>query len=266
MLLRRRTHALVDRIAGLGEEEADRLLRQTLARFDLRHRDLEDTFRQHYEMVRHRVCRADELSPAGRLLVGAYFSHEYAVEAAALCNPSVVEHPDQSAMDDGQLRVAISLRQIGEGHLSSVGFATAVIGPAGRLAVADRSGPLVVGRRTAADHRRDLLAAGMTDEGEDNEISAGVLDGQSRWSAPVPLRGPRRGWELIQIGQPTARDTNYPLRATHRCGCLWSPRPHRVRRSGRTALSIRSWPGGSAGGVVSVRISPPAPPGSVRCR
>jgi predicted GH43/DUF377 family glycosyl hydrolase len=110
------------------------------------------------------------------LLVGAYFSHEYAVEAAALCNPSAVEHPDQSALQDGQLRIAVSLRQIGEGHLSSLGFVTAVIGPAGHLAVSDRSGPLVVGQRTTADHRRDLLAAGMTDAGGDNEISAGVLD------------------------------------------------------------------------------------------
>ncbi|MEU7872448.1 glycosylase [Dactylosporangium sp. NPDC049140] len=176
VLVHRRTHALVDRIAGLGEEEADRLLRLTLTRFGRRHRDLEHTFRQHYEMVRHRVPRADALSPAGRLLAGAYFSHEYAVEGAALCNPSAVEHPDQTGLDDRQLRIAISLRQIGEGHLSSIGFATAVVGPAGRLTVADRSGPLVVGHRTPADHRRDLLAAGMTDEGGDNEISAGVLD------------------------------------------------------------------------------------------
>ena len=176
VLVHRRTHALVERIAGLGDEEADRLLRQTLTRFGRRHRDLERIFRQHYEMVRHQVPRADALSTAGRLLVGAYFSHEYAVEGAALCNPSVVEHPDQTGLDDGQLRIAISLRQIGEGHLSSVGFATAVVGPAASLAVADRSGPLVVGRRTTANHRRDLLAAGMTDAGGDNEISAGVLD------------------------------------------------------------------------------------------
>ena len=72
-------------------------------------------------------CRQD-----ARLLVGAYFSHEYSVEAAALCNPSMVAHPDQSGLDTGQLRVAISLRQIGEGHLSSIGFATAVIGPGTR--------------------------------------------------------------------------------------------------------------------------------------
>jgi predicted GH43/DUF377 family glycosyl hydrolase len=72
--------------------------------------------------------------------------------------------------------VAISLRQIGEGHISSIGFATAVLGPGTRLTVGDRSGPLLTGRRSAsARQRRDLLAAGLADEGHDNEVSATVL-------------------------------------------------------------------------------------------
>ncbi len=176
VLVRHRTHALVDRIAGLDDEETGRLLQQTLDLFGRRHRDLEETFRHHYELIRHRVVGADDLSPAGRLLVGAYFSHEYAVEAAALCNPSIVAHPDQSGLDTDELRVAVSLRQIGEGHVSSVGFATAVVGPASRLTVTERSGPLVTGQRTDTHHRRDLLAAGLADQGCDNEISASVLD------------------------------------------------------------------------------------------
>ncbi|GLL02286.1 hypothetical protein [Dactylosporangium matsuzakiense] len=134
--------------------------------------------------------------------------HEYAVEGAALCNPSAVEHPDQSGLGEGQLRVALSLRRIGEGHLSSIGFAAAVIGPANRLAVADRPGPLVVGRWTSANHRRDLLAAGVTDEGGDNEISAGVLD------------APYQHWELIQVGNcgaPIATEAGW-LVLTHGVG------------------------------------------------
>lgn len=175
-LVRTRAHALIDRIAGLGETEAEHLLGQTIARFGGRHRELEGTFQHHFDLVHHRAANARELSPTARLLVGAYFSHEYAVEAAALCNPSVVAHPDQSGLPAGQLRAAISLRQIGEGHLSSIGFATAVIGPAGRLTVDDRSGPLVTGQRAATGHRRDLLAAGLADDGWDNEVSATVLD------------------------------------------------------------------------------------------
>lgn len=174
-LVRTRASALIERIAHLDDDETGRLLQQTLKRFGGRHHDLGTTFGHHYDLVHHRVAARRDLSPDARLLVGAYFSHEYAVEAAALCNPSMVAHPDQSDLDSGQLRVAVSLRQIGEGHLSSIGFATAVLGPGNRLAVAERSGPLVTGRRTGARHRRDLLAAGLAEEGWDNEVSATVL-------------------------------------------------------------------------------------------
>ncbi|MEU7796916.1 glycoside hydrolase family 130 protein [Micromonospora tulbaghiae] len=175
-LVRTRARALIDRVAHLDEEETGRLLRATFERFGARHRDLDGRLHHHYDLVRHRAARAWDLSPAARLLVGAYFSHEYAVESAALCNPSMVVHPDQTGLSAGQVRVAVSLRQIGEGHLSSIGFATAVLGPGRRLTVAERSGPLVVGQRTGVRHRRDLLAAGLAEVDCDNEITATVLD------------------------------------------------------------------------------------------
>jgi predicted GH43/DUF377 family glycosyl hydrolase len=174
-LARTRTGAIIERIAQLDDDEAAALLEQTRQRFDERHFDLDATLLHHYDLVHHRVARGRELSPSARLLVGAYFSHEYAVEAAALCNPSMVAHPDQSDLDAGQLRVAIGLRQIGEGHVSSIGFATAVLGPGDRVTVADRSGPLATGRRVASHHRRDLLAGGLADEGWDNEVLATIL-------------------------------------------------------------------------------------------
>lgn len=170
-----RAGAIIGRIAALDDDEAAELLRLTRERFGGRHHDLDATFRHHYELVRHRVADSAELTPDARLLVGAYFSHEYAVEGAALCNPSMMEHPDQSALGSDELRVAVSLRQIGEGHVSSIGFATAVVGPAHRITVEDRSGPLVTGGRVPARHRRDLLAAGLADTGWDNEVSATVL-------------------------------------------------------------------------------------------
>ena len=175
-VVRTRAAALIERVAHLDDEETGTLLRDIFSRFGARHRDLDGTFHHHYDLVRHRAARVRDLSPTARLLIGAYFSHEYAVEAAALCNPSMVAHPDQTGLGAGQLRVAISLRQIGEGHLSSIGFATALLGPERRLAVADRSGPLVVGERMGVRHRRDLLAAGLTEVDCDNEITASVLE------------------------------------------------------------------------------------------
>jgi predicted GH43/DUF377 family glycosyl hydrolase len=167
--------AIVERIAGLDEKEIVSLLDQTLHRFGARHDDLEATFRHHYDLMSHRVGRASDLSPSARMLVGAYFSHEYAVEATALCNPSMVAHPDQSGLGPDQLRVAISLRQIGEGHISSIGFATGVLGPSTQLWIDDRSGPLRVGLRSSARHRHDLLAAAVLDSGSDSEVSATIL-------------------------------------------------------------------------------------------
>ncbi|MFC6080635.1 glycoside hydrolase family 130 protein [Sphaerisporangium aureirubrum] len=174
-LTRSRAATLIDRITRLDDDAATLLLQETLRRFGGRHDDLEATFAHHHDLVRHRIPRDAGLSPPRRLLVGAYFSHEYAVEGAAVCNPSMVPHPDQSGLAPGQLRVAISLRQIGEGHLSSIGFATALLGPGSGLTVTGRSGALSVGRRHGTRHRRDLLAAGLSDESWDNEVSAAIL-------------------------------------------------------------------------------------------
>jgi predicted GH43/DUF377 family glycosyl hydrolase len=174
-LAQNRTSRLIERILQLDEDEIARLLDDVLARFADRHHDVLAVFQHHYDLVSHRVPAEIELSPAARTLIGAYFSHEFSVEAAALCNPSMVPHPDQDELQPGQLRAAISLRQIGEGHISSIGFCTAILGPGDRLEVEERTGPLMIGPRTGARHRREMLVAGLVEEGVDNEASATVL-------------------------------------------------------------------------------------------
>src|SRR6185437_4268156 len=74
-------------------------------------------------------------SATQRRLIGAYFLHEYSFEAAALFNPSIVAHPDQSGVRAGALRFILSLRAVGEGHLSSLTFRTGLIGADGRIAL-----------------------------------------------------------------------------------------------------------------------------------
>ena len=174
-LVHNRASALIERILRLDDAEIARLLDDVLARFAGRHHDLLGVFQHHYDLVSHRVPAGMELSPTARTLIGAYFSHEYAVEAAALCNPSMVPHPDQSELEPGELRAAISLRQIGEGHISSIGFVSAILGPGEAIRLEGRDGPLMIGQRTGARHRLELLAAGLADEGLDNEACAYVL-------------------------------------------------------------------------------------------
>ncbi|MCA2217731.1 glycoside hydrolase family 130 protein [Wangella sp. NEAU-J3] len=171
-LVQNRASGLIERILRLTEDEIVRLLDDVQSRFAGRHHDLLGVFGHHYDVVSHRVPADRTLSPSARSLIGAYFSHEFSVEAAALCNPSMVPHPDQSDLEPGELRVAISLRQIGEGHISSIGFCSAILGPGDAIRLEDREGPLTIGHRVGAKHMRHQLAAALIDTEIDNEASA----------------------------------------------------------------------------------------------
>jgi predicted GH43/DUF377 family glycosyl hydrolase len=123
-----RAMPVIDRILGLDEEEVDEALARTLARFSGRYRDLAETLERNFRLVAHRIGAEIEMGRARRLLIGAYFTQEYAVEAAALFNPSLVVHPDQAGCLPGEVRFVMSLRAVGEGHLSSIEFRTGTIG------------------------------------------------------------------------------------------------------------------------------------------
>jgi predicted GH43/DUF377 family glycosyl hydrolase len=126
-----RAGVVLKRILALTDDDVRSSLDDVFTRFDGRHRDLEGTFRQHARELADRLDPASHLSDARILLLGATFTSEYAIEGAALCNPSVVAHPDQAGITPGSLRFVMSVRGIGEGHRSSIGFRTGVVDQAG---------------------------------------------------------------------------------------------------------------------------------------
>ena len=132
-----RAGAVLARILALDEEEARASLDDVVLRFDGRHRDLVGTFRRHAREIADRLDPAQRLSDVRMLLLGAVFTNEYAIEGAALCNPSVVAHPDQAGIPSGSLRFVMSVRGIGEGHRSSIGFRTGVVDEAGDVTIDD---------------------------------------------------------------------------------------------------------------------------------
>lgn len=127
----KRTLALIEKVYALSEKEAYAALSQTLREFTKRHRNITRIFESHYEKVKYlldKLSLADaSLSIQKKLLIGAYCTMEYSVESAALFNPSIIEDPDQSDLEEGQKRVILSFRAVGEGHISSLVFRSGIV-------------------------------------------------------------------------------------------------------------------------------------------
>jgi len=172
---RSRAGAIVARVLALPDSEVEELTAGLLESFSGRHRDYPTLLASHASIVSSRLGEAPRLTDARALLLGASFTAEYAVEGAALCNPSAVLHPDQSSLQPGQARVVVSLRGIGEGHISSIGFSTAVVGPGARWSFEPRTLPAVAGSTIGACWRREHLRAVLTDQGHVDELSSTVL-------------------------------------------------------------------------------------------
>ena len=126
---------ILARVLALPESEVVSMLSQVLSEFKMRHQRLLDYFLVRYEFVRGLLPTNQPLSQDRKLLIGAYFTHEYSLEAAALFNPSIVPHPDQSGLPDGTMRFIVSLRATGEGHISSITFRTGTIDGQARITV-----------------------------------------------------------------------------------------------------------------------------------
>lgn len=134
-----RTQETVDLIMALDEAELARQLKGVTLSLDENHRDVDAMLLRRFDEIAGRIEGADRINAEQRRLIGAYCSEEYAYEAAALFNPSVVLHPDQSGLPEGTIRFVMSLRGIGEGHVSSVTFRTGTWTPGGELVVDDPS-------------------------------------------------------------------------------------------------------------------------------
>lgn len=122
---------LIKKILALDKEEVSGLVLPLLQDFSKRHRSITRKLFRHCERVKLYINKAggnyEKLDDYTRLLIGSYFTHEYSIESAAFFNPSIVPDPDQHNLEEGQLRVIISFRAVGEGHVSSVVFRRALI-------------------------------------------------------------------------------------------------------------------------------------------
>lgn len=161
-----RAEAVMARILALSEDAVTAELAVTVRDFSHRHADLLATFREHFHLMSHRVPAGTVVSPERELLIGAFLTQEFAVESAALFNPSIVPHPDQEGLAPGELRFVMSVRAVGEGHVSSIGFRTGVVGPDDDVRVDEPLPRLSIGRVAPAAMSRESLRAALAERGQ----------------------------------------------------------------------------------------------------
>ena len=142
-----RAGRIIARIMSLPEKQVGPLLDEISAEFSQRHQQIHQLFLERFEQVRGKYVPEEDLSEQRRLLIGSYFLAEYSLESAALFNPSIVPHTDQTSLPAGALRFILSLRATGEGHISSITFRSGIIYPNHRIEVLDPGGFLTEPRQ-----------------------------------------------------------------------------------------------------------------------
>lgn len=168
---------IIGRALALSEDEVVREVAEVHAAFEGRHLDIDRELMEHFRKVSPAIFTHRVLSAARQLLIGAIFTGEYALESAALFNPSIVPHPDQSGLAAGELRFIMSLRATGEGHISSIEFREGVISASGEITFAPVSRYVSLPEVLPDPaYRKSRFVIKLHEMGFDNTCTHGVMD------------------------------------------------------------------------------------------
>ena len=174
-----RLQVVLERIMAMSEEAVTETLNAARKDFVGRHRSLDAVLERHAGIVAARLDQVELVGAALSLdrlhLIGAYFTHEYSIEAAALGNPSIVPAPDQSGVEPGAVRFIMSLRAIGEGHRSSIEFRTGIVGADASVELDPVSDYAVTGDRTPHVYDKGFFTEKLADMETLNEVEERVL-------------------------------------------------------------------------------------------
>ena len=174
-----------------------------MTEFSGRHLQIGDVFLERFEQVRKLLSLNVALSRSRKLLIGSYFLCEYSLESAALFNPSIVPHPDQSGVPVNGLRFILSLRATGEGHISSITFRTGLIHPDGRIEISDVAPYLTEPRQISNPvYEKVLFERKLRELGLTTDFSRRTID---RLQQSFTLEDLRRRLKE-ELGQPCGRD------------------------------------------------------------
>ncbi|GMU96131.1 glycoside hydrolase family 130 protein [Ignavibacterium album] len=168
---------IIARILKMSEDEVNRKYDEIISEFGKRHNKVDNYFLKQFESVKELVFTDEPLSLKRKLLIGAYFTLEYSFESSALFNPSFIWHPDQSGVPEGSKRFILSLRAIGEGHISSITFRSGIVNKNDEIKI-DPPAKFVTYADIIPDsfYQKDLFIRKLKELGLQNDFSKRVLD------------------------------------------------------------------------------------------
>lgn len=175
MAVHSRMLEVVERVLEIPEDQVDGIAESITADLARTQDDAEGVLIGHARAVSDRVESHERLTTAQLIILGSAVTSLIAVEGAALCNPSAVVHPSQDGLRDGELRVAVSLRGIGEGHVSAIEFAEAVIGADHTWTFGARRTPLSRGTVTGGEWSRRHFGDALEDASQLSDLASAVL-------------------------------------------------------------------------------------------
>jgi predicted GH43/DUF377 family glycosyl hydrolase len=177
-----RANHIVARVLRLDAEASARQLREVLENFEGRHRNLLDIFESRAAEMEDALEPHAQLNKTQRGLIGAYFLSEYSFEASALFNPSIVRHPDQARAPEHGCRFILSLRAVGEGHVSSLTFRSGTIAADGSVSVdptARLASVPIIRSRTSIPNGDDVEVIFRADEELSERVIFPITEAQS---------------------------------------------------------------------------------------
>lgn len=202
-----RASGIIGRIMSLPEDQIGDLLNEINAEFCQRHLDIHKIFRARFEQLRELVSLDDDISDQRRLLIGSCFLAEYSLESAALFNPSIVPHPDQTDLPAGALRFILSLRATGEGHISSITFRTGIIHPDHRIEMQKPAGFLTEPCQIPnPQYEKPLFGRKLAELGLASEFTRRVMNNLGNSFALEELRASLQGAQFRSPDGMTSKD------------------------------------------------------------
>ncbi len=135
-----RVNRLLDTVLSIPENELNALYEEIKNHFEFRHRNFEHYLKINFKKIQPELPSNVMISEIRSLVIGAYFSKEYSIQSAALFNPSIVAHPNQNGIETGEKRFIISLRSVGEGHISSIEFRSGIVNRDGAIKLDEETG------------------------------------------------------------------------------------------------------------------------------